>query len=314
MSGTEVKTLELDARADDELDPYQLRLYVRITRMCHKATDGICRDSTQELAEACKMSAGQVVNAKRVLAELGFISIEAGKGKRSDAIGLCSPHEQEASSVPSGERYDEQTQSIVHTMNATDGLRSPHERYEPSIHHMNATALAGAGAVTRSLSSLGSKDKDLKAKDLNTTPQPPAAQSGGGGVDANLPRVVELYEQVTGRAINPIIADELKDDARTYPLERIEEAARLTLLAGKTSWRYTQGILKNNAVGKPRASPAPVIVEKRTRDPALAGFDANRMIADMEAAGTNDKGWNPFEEDGHAEKPITHHSQATAAW
>lgn len=62
------------------------------------------------------------------------------------------------------------------------------------------------------------------------------------------------------------------------------------------------------------ASPPPVQVEKRTRDPALAGFDANAAIDQRERDGTNDKGWIPddlrldFSGVNDAQKPATANS------
>lgn len=307
----------IEYRADDELDPYQMRLYVHLARVCSETDNGACNESTEALAAACQMSAGMVVKVKNVLADLGFIHVETGKGKRADAVLLCSPHdmlepsvsphEQEATSVHRSISQDERNTSSM----------SPRERYEPSVHHMNARAShvhEGARAVTSSFSTSSTlKDKDLKAKDKDTTtPLTPQTEKerGVGGVETSMPRVVELYEQVTGQSLKPLTADTLRDDAKTYPLERIEEAARLTMLAGKTSWRYTQAILKNADTptnGKARASPAAVV--PRTRHPSLNGFDANAMIAKMAAEGTLNPGWNPFEneEDDHAEKPAATH-------
>lgn len=311
---SDAKTLE--QRADEELDPFQYRLFGHIQRVCADSTDGKCRESTQELAAACKMSAGAVVKAKRALGELGFISIEAGKGTRPDALSSMSPREHKEASVSHDERNEASVHGSVSSGERKPASMSPHECYDepeaPSVHHMNATALAGAVAVTSALSLSSTQDKDKSLKDKNNTTRAGAREDKrGGGVDTNLPRVVELYEQVTGRAINPIIADTLKDDACSYPLERIEEAAQLTLLAGKTSWRYTQGILKNNGdAAKPRASPAPP-VEKRTRAPGLEGFSANELIDRLEREGRNDKGLIPFEGDDDAENLITTPAKAS---
>lgn len=81
---------------------------------------------------------------------------------------------------------------------------------------------------------------------------------------------------------------------KTLSLEKVGELMPLWLLG-----------LSDSTNGKPRASPP--AVEKRTRDPALAGFDANQMLREMAAAGTLNPGWNPFEndEDTDAQKPAT---------
>ena len=137
---------------DLNLDPYAFRLYVHIVR---RAGDGgTCFESTDNLAEHCKMSAGQVSKAKQELKEAGLINIGwgSGPGGKHHVITLVdvwarnSEHfaEKERSqseSQPSQDEHkerslDESTESVhcmnaitesVHTVNAIAEMRSPCE-------------------------------------------------------------------------------------------------------------------------------------------------------------------------------------------
>lgn len=59
--------------ADDDLDPYQYRLYGHYIRIC--AISGSCTEGTRETAKATKMSVGKVSGARKELAELGYIEL-----------------------------------------------------------------------------------------------------------------------------------------------------------------------------------------------------------------------------------------------
>jgi hypothetical protein len=59
---------------DMGLDPYAYRLYGHLRRVAGE--NGACWQSTDTLAEHCKMSAGSVSNAKTALADAGLIKIE----------------------------------------------------------------------------------------------------------------------------------------------------------------------------------------------------------------------------------------------
>ena len=62
---------------DSDLDPFEFRLYAHICRVC--AAQGACDETTRELAEHCKISAGKVSEAKRGLQRAGLIEIKQFK-------------------------------------------------------------------------------------------------------------------------------------------------------------------------------------------------------------------------------------------
>jgi len=65
---------------DDNLDPYEFRLYVHLKRVA--GDSGRCWQNTQTLASHCRMSAGKVSQAKQALASKGLIYINTGKSDR----------------------------------------------------------------------------------------------------------------------------------------------------------------------------------------------------------------------------------------
>lgn len=57
------------------------------------------------------------------------------------------------------------------------------------------------------------------------------------------PNIFRLYEENIG-LLTPLIADELKDAAATYPTAWIEEAVRLAVAHNARNWRYARAILE----------------------------------------------------------------------
>lgn len=59
--------------ADDDLDPYEYRLYGHYIRVCGKT--GTCWESAETTAKLAKMSAGKVSECRLVLAQKGYITM-----------------------------------------------------------------------------------------------------------------------------------------------------------------------------------------------------------------------------------------------
>lgn len=98
--------------ADDDLDPYQYRLYGHYKRVCGVSDDGACWESTRTTATNTKMSVGKVAKSRRELETLGYVNIEE-RGTNSLRITLS----------------DVMPENI-----ARFSKRSPHEH---GVHHMN---------------------------------------------------------------------------------------------------------------------------------------------------------------------------------
>jgi hypothetical protein len=98
---------------DGNLDPYSFRLYAHLRRVAGEA--GECWQSTETLAEACKMSTGKVSECKGILKEAGLVIVRecSGAGGRYHNIVIVDVWADNAAHYAS-----------VHHVNA---LRSPRE-------------------------------------------------------------------------------------------------------------------------------------------------------------------------------------------
>ena len=66
---------ELPNMADDDLDPFQYRLYGHYKRVCG-ANGGECRESVRTTASKCKMSMEKVISTRQWLGDNGWVRIE----------------------------------------------------------------------------------------------------------------------------------------------------------------------------------------------------------------------------------------------
>src|SRR5574337_591653 len=62
-------------------------------------------------------------------------------------------------------------------------------------------------------------------------------------LETERPNIFALYEQNIGM-LPPLLAEELREAAETYPPEWIEEAFRLAVQQNKRRWSYIRAILK----------------------------------------------------------------------
>lgn len=114
-------------------------------------------------------------------------------------------------------------------------------------------------------------DREAIAKiergELSVRAQPSSRE--GIGREVQLPNIFSLYEQNIG-VITPMIVEELKEAARLYPAQWIDEAFREAVLMNKRSWKYIARILERWASegkdsGKYRQSTKKVDPDKYIR-------------------------------------------------
>lgn len=72
-------------------------------------------------------------------------------------------------------------------------------------------------------------------------PAPPPREPA---VAADRPTIFELYEQNVG-LLTPLLAEELREAAESYPADWIEDAFREAVAQNRRTWRYIQRILEN---------------------------------------------------------------------
>lgn len=111
-----------------ELSVYAFRLYARLKRVA--GDSGQCWESTRTLADACKMSVGQVSKAKLELSDAKLINLQHRDRKQTDLISIADVWPLNFAHFAG---IDCAAQD-VHHMNNKAQERSPHEH---DVHHMN---------------------------------------------------------------------------------------------------------------------------------------------------------------------------------
>lgn len=104
--------------ADDDLDPYQYRLYGHYKRVCGQ--EGKCWESVKTTATKCKMSTGMVTKTRNELQSMGYIKVEKGANDNDTCNITITDRWIENMTRYAKRSQDEQS---VHTMN-------------DSVHHM----------------------------------------------------------------------------------------------------------------------------------------------------------------------------------
>lgn len=111
-----------------ELSVYAFRLYARLKRVA--GDSGQCWESTRTLADACKMSVGQVCKAKQELSDAKLIRLERREHKKTDLISIEDVWRHNFARF-AGANHAEKN---VHDMNTKPEECSPHEH---DVHDMN---------------------------------------------------------------------------------------------------------------------------------------------------------------------------------
>jgi len=83
----------------------------------------------------------------------------------------------------------------------------------------------------------GSQAAKMSGNQPGTAPDSPDSPDAG-------PNLFRLYEENIG-PITPLMADELKEAEKDYPLAWIEEAIQIAVVNNVRRWRYIQAILKS---------------------------------------------------------------------
>lgn len=106
--------------ADDDLDPYEYRLFGHYKRVCGQSEGGYCNESTQTTAKICRMSAGKVSSTRRELEKKKYITIQEGTGDQPMVVrlkDLWQKNTERYSSKGSHSEMDTE-QPVVHEVNA----------------------------------------------------------------------------------------------------------------------------------------------------------------------------------------------------
>lgn len=139
---------EIPNMADDDLDPYQYRLYAHYKRVCG-AMNGTCYESVRTTAENTKMSVGKVVSTRDWLADEGWIDVTQTDvrvvvrivDRWAENCARFAPAAQAAKREKKSVHQVNSTPESVHEVNADVIFMSP------DVHHMNGSVHQVNGSV-----------------------------------------------------------------------------------------------------------------------------------------------------------------------
>lgn len=116
------------------LSPFEVALYVHVKRRA--GDDGVCKESARELAEACRMSLGQITAAKKELVTRGLIEVR--RVKRQDVIFICNIWQENYDHfAPHSADERSPSEQIVHRVNRSFTTRTDRSPSEQIVHLVN---------------------------------------------------------------------------------------------------------------------------------------------------------------------------------
>lgn len=136
---------EIPNMADDDLGPYEYRLYAHYKRVCGDL--GECWESVRTTADKTQMSVGKVSSVRRWLVDEGWLE-EFENGKLTLGIRVVDRWDENLSRYQRSPHEQDEDRGVHHMNTNADERspdehsgedeRSPHEQSPESVHHMNA--------------------------------------------------------------------------------------------------------------------------------------------------------------------------------
>ena len=144
---------ELPNMCDDDLDPYQYRLYAHYKRWCG-ANGGTVTESVRRTADACRMSATKVIETREWLSANGWITIDQNPETGIYAIQIIDRWpENFARFAPQGvlnlERYESRSvPNMEHPVPNMEHTRSKYGTHKKELYMKEPIERTGEGAAT----------------------------------------------------------------------------------------------------------------------------------------------------------------------
>jgi len=144
---------ELPNMCDDDLDPYQYRLYAHYKRWCG-ANGGTVTESVRRTADACRMSATKVIETREWLSDNGWITIDQNPETGIYAIQIIDRWpENFARFAPQGvlnlERYGNcSVPNMEHPVPNMEHPRSKYGTHKKELYMKEPIEGTGEGAAT----------------------------------------------------------------------------------------------------------------------------------------------------------------------
>ena len=302
--------MQIPNMADDDLDPFQFRLYAHYIRRA--GTSGACFESVRTTAQACSMSITKVIQARDWLAANGWISTEEANANGTLNVRIRDRMPENVA------RYAAQSDPNMEQLPKSDpNMDRLNHQSDPNMEQ-----LAGASDpnmeqtdpnMDQSDPNMESKNNHIRITNKNT-PDPEDRQTDrvaqpAAGVCLSVSDTEKAHAAARKEIIHafqqagvllPSGADAQIDEwIRLYPMPAIVWAigeARARRDAGKriSRWSgYVSSILENKAA---EGWPAEVIEDIRrggyaveAHDPTAGEFPAEAAQVDADQAG----GWSP---------------------
>lgn len=220
---------ELPNMADDELDPFQYRLYGHYKRVCG-ANGGTCREAVRTTATKCKMSTDKVISTRQWLADNGWIEIE------QDAKGLY--HVRIADRwVENFVRYSERK-----TFDISNTFVRDIEHTVRDIEHV----VFDISNQRKNNNKKEPSKKEPKKKEPDFPPPPqPSTPTRNRKSDPDYDRICTAIEGEGLGMMTPALATAVKEAMDKYPVAWILKAVEISVMRNKRTWGYVNGILGN---------------------------------------------------------------------
>ena len=293
--------MQIPNMADDDLDPFQFRLYAHYIRRA--GTSGACFESVRTTAQACSMSITKVIQARDWLAANGWISTEEANANGTLNVRIrdrmpenvaryaaqSDPNmEQLPKSDPNMDRLNHQSDP---NMEQLAGASDPNmEQTDPNMESKNNHIR---------ITNKNIPDPEDRQTDRATQPAAGVCLSDSEKAHAAARReIINAFQQI-GVMVPSVHDGKLDVWVDAYPMPAILWAIREVKArrdAGdriSSAFAYASGILEKRAV---EGWPAEVIEDIRrggyaveAHDPTAGEFPVEAAQVDADQAG----GWSP---------------------
>lgn len=232
--------MELPNMADDELDPYEFRLYAHYKRVCGGGEGGACWETVRTTADKTRMSVGQVVETRNRLATSGWITIHQADDSSHLIITIVNRWP---------ENFQRYTPAVVHPMNPCSPDEQPIEDCSPGERHLKKNSELQEETQEEETDSLPPVF-DGYTSSPEDDPPPEAGGDGqvtiqGVTISAEVARMEpgELLAQ-EGYTLTRTLADTLDDWLQDHPPEEVNAAIVAASMQNVRKPSYVNRILE----------------------------------------------------------------------
>jgi DnaD/phage-associated family protein len=194
-----------------------------LLKVLDRAGDGVFFQRQENLADELGMNRKTVAAALQTLVDRGFLTAEQ------------IPHQRQAN------QYFLERAALYDWVDGMSAKRTDQDEVCPpdgqnmSTRRTEVSPLDGQTSTYR-----GTTNK-------NSQPELTARRRGDvvSSSEENLVMIIRAWEEATGTTITPQVADDMAEALQDFDFSWVLDAVKETGDQGKTSWKYTRGILRN---------------------------------------------------------------------